>query len=70
MRILFIIGLILIVLGVASLFIAIPVKEKHGIKAGGVSLGVETVEHQKVHPGVSVVLIAGGVLLLIVGKRR
>jgi hypothetical protein len=31
---------------------------------------VETVEHQKVHPGVSAVLIAGGVLLLIVGKRR
>ncbi|HEY8132203.1 MAG TPA: hypothetical protein VII12_09940 [Thermoanaerobaculia bacterium] len=70
MKVLFIIGLILLALGVVSLFVPIPVKEKHGIKAGDISLGVETVEHQKVHPVVSGVLIAGGVLLVIVGKRR
>lgn len=70
MRVLFIIGLVLLVLGVSSLFIPIPVKEKHGIKAGGLSVGVETVERQKVHPAVTAVLIAGGVVLMIAGARK
>jgi hypothetical protein len=69
MRILFIIGLILLALGAVSLFVPIPYKEKHGIKAGGLSVGVETTEHQKVHPAVSAVLIGGGVVLLIAGAR-
>ena len=69
MRILFTIGLVVLALGVASLFIAIPVKEKHGINAGGLSVGVETTERQKVHPAVSAVLIGGGVVLLIAGTR-
>jgi len=69
MRVLFIIGLILLALGVGSLFIAIPVKEKHGFKAGDLSVGVETTERQKVHPAVSAVLIGGGVVLMIAGAR-
>ena len=70
MKVLFVIGIILLALGVVSLFVPIPVREKHGIKAGGLSVGIETVERQKVHPAVSAVLIGGGVLLLFVGKRR
>ena len=70
MKVLFVLGVILLLLGIVSLFVAIPVKEKHGIKAGGLSVGIETVERQKVHPAVSAVLIGGGVVLLLVGKRR
>jgi len=70
LKVLFVIGIILLALGVVSLFVPIPVREKHGIKAGGLSVGIETVERQKVHPAVSAVLIGGGVLLLFVGKRR
>lgn len=70
MKALFGVGLILLVIGVASLFIAIPVREKHGIKAGDMSVGIETVERQKVHPGVSAVLIGGGVVLMIAGTRK
>jgi len=69
-RVLFIIGLILLALGIASLFVPIPVREKHGFKAGPLSVGVETTEHEKVHPAVSGVLIAGGVVLLIAGARK
>ena len=69
MRRLFIVGIIVLILGVASLFIAIPVKEKHGIKAGPVSVGVETTDYQKVPPAVSIVFIAAGVVLLIAGAR-
>jgi hypothetical protein len=69
MRVLFIVGVILLALGVVSLFVPIPVKEKHGFNAGGISVGVETTEKQKVHPAVSAVLIGGGVVLMIAGAR-
>lgn len=70
MRILFIIGVVLLVLGVASLFVPIPHHERHGINAGDISLGVETTTREKVHPAISAVLIGGGVVLLIAGRRR
>ena len=70
MRNLFIIGAILLILGIASLFIAIPTRERHGLKAGGISVGIETTEHQKVPPLISAVVIAGGVALMIAGSRK
>jgi hypothetical protein len=69
MRILFILGVVLILLGVLSLFVPIPIREKHGIKAGPLSVGVETTENRKVDPVVTGVLIGGGVLLAIVGRK-
>ncbi|PYQ33732.1 MAG: hypothetical protein DMF57_08515 [Acidobacteria bacterium] len=70
MRVLFIIGALLLVLGVASLFVPIPHRERAGIRAGDISLGVETTTREKVHPAISAVLIAGGVVLLYAGRRR
>jgi hypothetical protein len=72
MRLLLVIGVILLLIGLASLFVPIPRRERHGIDAGGISLGVETTTREKVHPAVSAVLIGGGVALLVVGmgKRR
>ena len=70
MRVLLIIGLLLILLGIASLFVPIPRKERHGIEAGPVSLGIETTSKEKVHPGISAALIAGGVVLMVVGRPR
>jgi hypothetical protein len=69
-RVLLIVGIILLVLGVASLFVPIPTRERHGFKAGPVSVGVETTEHQKVHPAVSGALIVGGVVLMVAGARK
>ncbi|HUP63572.1 MAG TPA: hypothetical protein VNA69_24510 [Thermoanaerobaculia bacterium] len=73
MRILLIIGIVLLVAGLLSLFIPIPQRERHGIDAGGLSVGIETTTRQKVHPAVSAVLIGGGVALMIAakaGRRR
>ena len=70
MRVVFIIGALLLVLGVASLFVPIPHRERAGIRAGDISLGVETTTREKVHPAISAVLIAGGVVLLYAGRRR
>ena len=70
MRALFIVGLIVLILGVVSLFVPIPRKERHGFDAGPISVGVTTTEKERVPPVISGVLIAGGVALLIVGARK
>lgn len=70
MRALFALGVILILLGVASLFIPIPVREKHGFNAGPVSVGVTTTENKKVDPIISAVLIGGGVVLALVSRGK
>jgi hypothetical protein len=69
MKIMLFAGLILVVLGIASLLVPIPHTEKHGIKAGDVSIGVETTQSERVSPIISVVLIAGGIALTVGGAR-
>ena len=69
MRVLFAIGGILLLLGVLSLFVPIPRRERHGVDIGGVSLGVETTTREKVHPAITGVLIVGGVVLILASRR-
>jgi hypothetical protein len=64
------VGLVLIILGLVLLFVPIPHRVRHGVQAGPISLGVETTERERVHPGVSAVLIAGGVVLMVAGGRK
>jgi hypothetical protein len=70
MRAILILGALLLVFGLLSLFIPIPHREKHGFTAGPISVGVETTDREKVPPMVSGILIAGGVALIIVGARK
>jgi hypothetical protein len=70
MKALFAVGLVILILGVASLFVPIPEKERSGIEVGGVSLGVETTHKEKVSPIVSGVLILAGAGLMIAGTRK
>ena len=70
MKALFWFGLVVLILGIASLFVPIPHTEREGIKAGGVSLGVETRHDEKVSPIISAVLIVGGAGMMIAGKSR
>ncbi len=69
MRVLFWFGLAVLVLGIASLFVTIPQRETHGIRAGDVSVGVQTQHNQKVSPIVSAVMIIGGASMMIAGGR-
>ncbi len=69
MKILLIVGLLLVVLGVASLVVPIPHTETEGIKVGKTNLGVQTSHSERVSPIISVVLIAGGIALGIAGSR-
>jgi uncharacterized membrane protein len=69
MRALLIVGILLLVLGVASLFVGIPRSEKHGVAIGGAEVGVETHSSERIPLVASIALIAGGVVLAAVGAR-
>jgi hypothetical protein len=69
MRMLLYAGLLLIVLGIASLVVPIPSPEKQGIKIGETNIGVQTSHSERVSPIISAVLIAGGIALAIAGAR-
>jgi len=70
MKALFWFGMVVLILGVVSLFVPIPQTQRQGIKAGDLSIGVETHDSQKVSPIVSAVLILGGAGMMIAGKAK
>jgi hypothetical protein len=70
MKLLFALGLILVVLGILSLVVPIRQTEHHGMNAGGVSVGIDTHHSETVAPIVSAVLILGGVGFAVAGKFR
>jgi hypothetical protein len=70
MKMLLLAGLLVLMLGILSLLVPIPRTETHGIKAGGLNIGVQTTDSERVSPVVSVVLIAGGIALTIAGARK
>ena len=70
MKALFAVGLVVLILGIASLFVPIPQKERSGIEVGDVSLGIETTSQEKVSPIVSGVLILVGAGLMVAGKQK
>lgn len=69
MKMLLFAGLLLVVLGIASLVVPIPRTETEGIKVGNTNFGVQTSHSERVSPIISVVLIAGGIALSIAGTR-
>jgi hypothetical protein len=69
MRGLFWIGVVFVVLGIASLVVPIPHNERSGVRVGGASIGIETRHEEKVSPIISAVLIAAGAAMMIAGKK-
>jgi hypothetical protein len=67
MKGLLIAGLLLVVLGIASLAVPIPGSETEGIKIGDGNIGVQTTHSERVSPMISAVLIVGGIALAIAG---
>jgi len=70
MKALIFVGLIVLILGIASLVVPIPRNERDGISVGGVSLGVETRHDEKVPPALSAVMILGGLGAMALGKMK
>jgi hypothetical protein len=67
---LFWIGMVILILGIVSLVVPVPRNEREGFKVGGVSVGVETQQSERVSPLVSAVMILGGIGAMVAGKRR
>lgn len=70
MRALVWIGLAVLILGVLSLVVPIPHREREGIAVGGLSIGVETRHEDKISPVLSAVMILGGLGSIVAGKGR
>ena len=70
MKALMIIGVLLVILGIVSLFVPIPHNENKGLSAGDVHIGVQVRHDEKVSPIVTAVLLIGGVGLMIAGSRK
>jgi hypothetical protein len=70
MKVLFWIGLIVLILGVVSLVLPIPRSEREGVTIGGVSLGVDTRHEEKIPPALSAVMMLGGLGAMAVGKAK
>ena len=70
MKVLFWLGLVVLVLGLASLVVPIPRTEKEGVQAGGISLEVKTKHSETVSPIVSAVMILAGAGMMVAGKRK
>lgn len=70
MRLLTVIGIVVLVLGVLSFVVPVPVSHSHSAKVGDASIGITTHDHEKLPPAVGGVLCAAGVVLLIAGTRR
>jgi hypothetical protein len=69
MRALFVVGILVLVFGIASFFVPMPHTEHHGIDAGDVHLGVNTRHDEMLPPAVSVALLVVGAGLMIAGGR-
>jgi hypothetical protein len=70
MKALFAIGLVVLVLGILSFFVPFPHTENHGIKAGDISIGVQTHDSERVSPAISVVLLVIGAGMMIAGRGK
>ena len=70
MKALFWIGLVVLIVGVASFVVPIPHWDREGVTVGGVSLAVETRTEEKIAPIVSAALIVGGLIALVAGTRK
>jgi hypothetical protein len=70
MRPLSILGLVVLLFGILSFFVPVPVSNTHEIKSGDASIGITTRHHEILPPAVGGVLCAVGAVLLIVGTRK
>ena len=70
MRMLNLIGIVLLVLGILSFVVPVPMSHSHGAKVGDASISVTTHDQEKLSPAVGGVLCAAGVVLLIFGARK
>jgi hypothetical protein len=69
MKALMLVGVVVLVLGIASFFVPVPHSERHSVNIGDAHVGVTTHDEDKVPPAVSIVLVVVGAGLMIAGRK-
>ena len=69
MRALFVVGLVIVVLGILSFFVPVPHTERHGLDAGDIHVGVNTHHDEMLPPYVGAILIVVGGGLIVAGRK-
>ena len=69
MRGLLVVGIILIILGIVSLFVGLPHQHSSGLQIGDAKIGVQTQTSERIPLPASIAIIAGGVVLAAIGGR-
>ena len=64
------IGIIVLVLGILSFIVPVPINHTRDLKIGDASVGITTRHNEKLSPAVGTVLCGAGVILLIAGSRK
>ena len=68
MKMIFVIGIVLLVLGIVSFIVPIPHTEREGISAGGMSIGIQTQHSERVSPIVGCALLLAGAGMMIASR--
>jgi hypothetical protein len=68
MKALFWIGIVIVVLGLASFVVPLPHQETSGFSAGGMSVGIQTQHSETVKPIVSCILVLVGAGILVAAR--
>jgi hypothetical protein len=69
MKVLMLVGIVVLVLGIASFFVPVPYSEHHGVSFGDTHVGITTHDEERVSPVVSIVLVIAGGGLMIAGRK-
>jgi hypothetical protein len=64
------IGIVVLVLGILSFVVPVPISHTRDIKLGDASVGITTHHDEKLSPVVGGILCAVGVVLLVAGSRK
>jgi hypothetical protein len=70
MKALFLVGVLLIVLGIFSFFVPVPHYEHRGVNLGDAHVGITTEHDEKVSPAISIILVVVGAGLMLAGRKR
>ena len=70
MKLLFVVGLVVLILAVLSFFVRVPHAEHHGVSAGDVQLGITTHHEDRVPPALSIILVVVGAAMMIAGGTK
>jgi len=68
MKVLFAVGMIVLVLGILSFLVPLPHSHHHAIRAGDLHVGVKTQHNERVPPAVSAALVVVGAGIMIAGR--